>query len=168
MIKRDKKIKVVIADDHQIFRQGFRAMMRRQTDIEFAGEAANGEELLSLVLHEKPDIAFVDIQMPVMDGIKATAEILRVQPDTKTIALSMFNNDRLILDMIQAGASGYLLKNTTKEEVLLATITVANEGNFFGKSISEKISGLLQSACVTPQPLDPTHRFTEREIQVIE
>jgi YesN/AraC family two-component response regulator len=87
------KISVVVADDHEIFRQGFKAMISRYDELEVIGEAENGKELLELITNLQPDLAFVDIKMPVMDGIDATREITTLETGTRVIALSMFSDD---------------------------------------------------------------------------
>src|SRR6187455_2078520 len=113
-------IRIAIADDHEIFRNGFKLLLKNQNELELAGEAENGKELLEVIDSHQVDIAIIDIQMPVMDGIETCKIITRKHPTCKVIALSMFNDDNLIVDMLEAGAKGYLLKNTNKNELLLA------------------------------------------------
>ena len=105
------KISVVVADDHEIFMQGFKTMIGRYDELEVVGEAENGKELVQLVASLQPDLAFVDIKMPLMDGIDATREIASLSTGTRVIAFSMFSDDVYVIDMLQAGASGYVLKN---------------------------------------------------------
>ena len=109
-------IKLVIADDHAIFREGFKLLLRNQDNITVVGEAADGRELVEVVKRELPDLVITDIKMPEMDGIEACQIIRNEHPDTRVIALSMFNDDNLIVDMLEAGATGYLLKNTNKHK----------------------------------------------------
>src|SRR3954447_6585147 len=96
------KIKVVIADDHEIFRDGLALMLAKQDDIELAGQAEDGNELVQLVEKTKPDVVITDIKMPRFDGIEATKTLLQKNPDLKIIALSMFDEEKLIVDMLEA------------------------------------------------------------------
>lgn len=160
-----KTIKIVIADDHEIFRQGFLSLIKKEKALEVIGQAKNGEELVQLVLEKKPDIAFVDISMPKMDGIMATQLITTKSPDTQVIALSMFNDDNLIIDMLEAGASGYLLKNTTLEEVLKAIESVTRGDNYFCNDTSAKLMRLIASG--KPRLNKKVVLLSEREIEII-
>ena len=104
-------IKLIIADDHEIFRDGFKLMLSKFPEIKLVGEAANGRELLELIEKENPDVILTDIKMPVMDGIEATKKIAALYPDKGVIGLSMYDDDELIIEMLEAGAKGYLIKN---------------------------------------------------------
>src|SRR4051812_10744694 len=104
-------ISVVIADDHEIFRDGLVLMLSKQSSITLIGEAGDGKELLAQVKQHQPDIVITDIKMPLMDGIEATKLIKQQHPSCEVIALSMFNEENLIVDMLEAGAKGYLIKN---------------------------------------------------------
>lgn len=136
-------IKIVIADDHLIFREGFKLLLNNQPELELVGEADNGQSLLELIETTSPDIAFVDIKMPEMDGIEACKQIKANGITTKVIALSMFNDDYLIVEMLEAGALGYLLKNTDKQEVLAAAKAVNMGDNFYCASTSNKLAKLI-------------------------
>jgi len=161
------KISVVVADDHEIFRQGFKAMINRYEDMEVVGEAENGRELIELTANLQPDIAFVDIKMPVMDGIDATREMGTLETGTRVIALSMFSDDVYVIDMMQAGASGYVLKNTHYEELIKAARVVMKGGLFFCDDASDRIQSFLKihSIHLLKQAKDPV--FTAREIEII-
>jgi DNA-binding NarL/FixJ family response regulator len=105
-----EKIKIIIADDHQLFRNGLKLLLNSFTEFEVTGEASNGEEFLSL-LHTIPaDIALMDISMPEMDGIEATRKGLKIKPSLNIIALSMYGEDEYYYKMVDAGAKGFLLK----------------------------------------------------------
>src|SRR5688572_6417453 len=108
-------IRLVIADDHEIFRDGLALMLSKQQDVVLTGQAENGKELLKLVDDIQPDVVMTDIKMPGMDGIEATKLLIQRYPDLKIIALSMFDEENLIVDMLEAGAKGYLLKNADKQ-----------------------------------------------------
>lgn len=162
------KIRVVIADDHEIFRQGFKSMMTRQEELEVVGEAENGQALLEVISIVKPDLVISDIKMPVMDGVDATREIKKHYPDIKVIALSMFNDDNLIVDMLHAGASGYLLKDANQEEIVKASNIIFNGGKYYCRDTSDKINALIESNVFNPYKKGQDVRFSEREVQVIQ
>lgn len=161
------KISVVVADDHEIFRQGFKAMISRYDELEVIGEAENGKELLELINNLQPDLAFVDIKMPVMDGIDATREITTLETGTRVIALSMFSDDVYVVDMLQAGASGYVLKNAHYEELVKASRVVMNGGHYFCNDAAEKIQAFLKIHAVNSLNKVQGPLLTEREIEII-
>ena len=107
----NKTIRLVIADDHEIFRDGLALMLSKQDTVVLAGQAADGEELLQMVADTQPDIVLTDIKMPRLGGIAASRTLLQRYPKLKIIALSMFDEEDLIVEMLEAGAKGYLLKN---------------------------------------------------------
>src|SRR5215813_7100246 len=123
-------IRLIIADDHEIFRDGLALMLSKQEAVTLVGQASDGHELLQLVEEKKPDMVLTDIKMPRLDGISASRILLQRYPQLKIIALSMFEEEDLIVEMLEAGAKGYLLKNADKKEILEAIMTV-NEGNIF-------------------------------------
>ncbi len=161
------KIRLVIADDHEIFRQGFKALIARQSGLEMVGEAGNGKDLMELIFRLQPNLVFADIKMPIMDGIDATREIKNSFPSTKVIALSMFNDDNLVADMLHAGASGYLLKDVTQEELISAINAVMSGGSYFCRDTSERISALVETTYFYPEKGNLRLRFSEREVSVI-
>ena len=132
-------VKIIIADDHQIFRTGFKATIANQNvlNIAFVDEASNGVELVEKVTLQKPDVVITDINMPLMDGIQACHLIKENNPSVKVIALSMFDDDGLMIEMVRAGASGFLTKNAEQEEVLLAIKEVSEGFTHFKKGIAE-------------------------------
>lgn len=161
------KISVVVADDHEIFRQGFKAMISHYEDLEVIGEAENGRELVELVKNLQPDLAFVDIKMPLLDGIDATRDIAALAMGTRVIALSMFSDDVYVIDMLQAGASGYVLKNTRYEELIKASRIVLNGGHYFCNDASERIQSFLKLHALSSLKKAQDPVLTEREIEII-
>ncbi len=121
------KIRVLIADDHPLVRQGIASFIEAQDDLEVAGEAANGREAVEQVTKLKPDVVLMDLVMPELDGIAATREIKSRDPDVKILALTSFVNDEQVLPALQAGASGYLLKDIAAEQ-LMDAIRAAQRG----------------------------------------
>jgi two-component system response regulator NreC len=163
-----KKISLVIADDHEIFRDGLALMINKQDHLSLVGQAGNGRELIQLVNDNKPDIVITDIKMPYLDGIAATRLMLQQDPLLKIIALSMFDEEDLIVEMLEAGAKGYLLKNADKNEIQEAILTV-NEGNiFYCKLTSARLASLIVKSKFDPQKKKSSDLFTEREKQIIE
>ena len=118
------KIQLAIADDHEVYRDGLKALLESSKEFEIVAEASTGKQLVSLCEEKVPDVVLTDIMMPVMDGIKATLFLAEHFPSVRVIALSMFNQDHLILDMLNAGASGYLIKNAHKNEIIEAIHSV--------------------------------------------
>src|SRR5665648_633843 len=119
-------IKIVLADDHQIVRHGLRTLLSAEPDIEVVGEADNGREVVRLVQELAPQVVIMDISMPDLNGIEATRQILSESTGVKVIALSMHSDGLFVLNMIKAGASGYLLKDCALEELVKAVRTVMN------------------------------------------
>ncbi len=130
-------MKLGIADDHELFRKGFISMLSNVPDFDFVLEAANGQELLDKLPANMPDIVFMDLQMPVMDGIQATELAFERYPDIKIIVVSMYNEDRFVIHMLEKGVQGYLLKDTSPDEVEKAIRRVAEEGFYYNDFVSK-------------------------------
>jgi DNA-binding NarL/FixJ family response regulator len=133
------KITVLLADDHTIVRNGIRSILEEFEEIDIVGEAGDGAETVEMVKSLAPDIAMIDIAMPVMSGIQATEQISRHHKKTRSLILSMHNSEDYILRSVEAGAHGYLLKDTTKDEMLRAIRTVASGEKYFASSVSNII-----------------------------
>jgi DNA-binding NarL/FixJ family response regulator len=133
------KITVLLADDHTIVRNGIRSILEEFDEIDIVGEAGDGAETVEMVKSLAPDIAMIDIAMPVMSGIQATAQISKHHKKTRSLILSMHDNEDYILKSVEAGAHGYLLKDTTKDEMLRAIRTVASGEKYFASSVSNII-----------------------------
>jgi DNA-binding NarL/FixJ family response regulator len=161
-------IRVLIADDQELIRAGFQTLLRRQPEIEFVGEAENGRELLELAATLKPDIIFMDIKMPLLDGIEATRILSGRQPETGIIALTLYDDDNLIVDMLEAGAKGYLVKNAAKQEIIDAIHTVYESGNYYCRHTNSKLTQLIAKSKFNPHKKNKTVEFTQREKEVID
>ena len=133
------KIKIVLADDHNVMRKGLRSLLDQQDNFEVVGEAHDGHEAIKLVRKLQPDIAILDIGMPNLNGIQATECIVSESPDTKVLGLSMHSDRRFVTKMLQAGAKGYLLKDCAFEELSEAVNTIAKGELYLGKDISGAI-----------------------------
>lgn len=167
MDKAYSPVTLVIADDHEIFREGFRAMAKKFPEVKVIGEAENGKELVHLAERLKPDVVLTDIKMPEMDGIEATRQLLKLKPLIPVIALSMFDEDNLIVDMLEAGAKGYLLKNAHKDEIIEAIKAVSQGKTYYCKHTSAKLLQMIAKSKFNPYKKIPKPQFNEREIEVI-
>lgn len=160
-------IRIVLADDHEIFRDGFHVMLKKQTDIVLVGEAANGVDLIKVTERLQPDIVITDIKMPKLDGIEATKILTKKFPGINIIALSMFDDDNLIIDMLEAGAKGYLLKSAHKKEIIEAIKAVYKNETYYCKSTSTKLILMIGQSRFDPYKEIQKPEFTKREIDII-
>ena len=162
-----KPVRIVIADDHQLLIDGFCLAMRKHPQVMVAGSASNGEELVKLVEELLPDVVITDIKMPVKDGITATREIRERFPYIPIIAFSDYLEDSFITDMLEAGASGYLLKNERVSQILLAIEKVMSGKMFYSQEVSNRVVELMKrTACNPMRPFNKPN-FTEMEIAVM-
>jgi DNA-binding NarL/FixJ family response regulator len=159
-------IRVLIADDHTLFRDGLRALLASIPDLEVLGEASSGREALALAVEHQPDVILMDIQMPDLNGIEATRQILRTSPHVGVIALTMFQDDDSVFAAMRAGARGYVLKGADQGVLLRAVRAVANGESLFGPEIASRLMqffGNLEPAA--PPELFP--ELTEREREIL-
>ena len=142
-------IRIVIADDHQLVRQSIVSLIEKAEDMEVVGEAADGHETLNLVQRKRPDVAMLDIAMPLLNGIETTRRIQKLSVDTRVVILSMHSDEDVVRQALRCGASGYLLKRSVVEELLIA-IRSANKGEIYlSPSIAQIVlSGFLQTESV--------------------
>jgi DNA-binding NarL/FixJ family response regulator len=159
-------IRIVLADDHEIFRDGFKVMLRKQDEVELVGEASNGEELLAQVEQLKPDVIVTDIQMPKMNGIEAAKKLTELYPYIGIIALSMFDEESHIVEMLEAGALGYLLKNAHKHEILDAIRTVNLNQTYYCSTTSGKLAKMIARSKFQPS-MTKQPEFNAKEIEII-
>jgi DNA-binding NarL/FixJ family response regulator len=162
-----EKIRLGIADDHKIFRNGLKATLEDNPDFEIIVEAANGKQLLALLAGKVPDVILMDIKMPELDGIQTTAQVKQRYPGIKVLALSMFNEDKYIMDMMKAGASGYLLKNAEPEEIIEAISTVYHKEYYFNEHLSVTLIKQLAGSSPAGNAAMSLADFNEREIEVL-
>jgi DNA-binding NarL/FixJ family response regulator len=130
-----EKIRIIIADDHQLFRNGLKILLSAFPDFEVVAEASNGEEFLKILGNTQADIALMDINMPEMDGIDATRKGLKLYPEINIIALSMYGEEEYYYKMVDAGAKGFLLKDSDISEVKDAILTVRKGGSYFSQEL---------------------------------
>ncbi|MCP3929248.1 MAG: response regulator transcription factor [Bacteroidetes bacterium] len=163
------KIKIIIADDHQLVIDGIKSLLSDVEEMDIVGEALNGNELLDLLKNQSSDIVILDINMPGMDGLKAMQNINSLYVDTKILVLTTYDDTRLIREILKLGAKGYVLKSTGKEELLKAIKALASGGTFFSKEVSEKILKAMMkdnSVEVPQQSLLPIS-LTKREKEIL-
>jgi DNA-binding NarL/FixJ family response regulator len=130
-----EKIRIIIADDHQLFRNGLKILLNAIPEFEVTGEASNGEEFLKILRNNKAEIALMDINMPVMDGIEATRKGLKLCPEIDIIALSMYGEEEYYNKMVDAGVKGFVLKDSDISEVKEAILTVRKGGSYFSQEL---------------------------------
>ncbi|MEN7550758.1 response regulator transcription factor [Rapidithrix thailandica] len=159
-------VKIIIADDHQMFIDGLKSLLVGQEDISVTGEAHNGKEVLSLMEKEEANLVIMDISMPEMDGIDATRLLIKKYPATKVLALSMHNDKHFIANILKAGASGYILKNTGKEELLQAIHQVMKGESYISHEVSQKLVNSFMNK--RNQPMDEQVKLSKRELDILQ
>jgi DNA-binding NarL/FixJ family response regulator len=159
-------MKVVICDDQAIVRDGLVMLLKLEPDIQIAGTAEEGSSAVELVKREKPDLVLMDLKMPVLNGIEATRQIKAALPEIKVLVLTTYDDDRWIFDAIQAGASGYLLKDTPREELIKAIRGTVSGKTYVDPNIAGKILGQVSSHQTQPTTL-VTAKLTEREVEIL-
>lgn len=139
-MKQTNPIRMLIADDHQMVREGLVALINRRPDMKVVGQACNGRELVEQFLLHRPDVALVDLRMPELDGAEAIAEIRQQIPSARAIVLTTYDDDEDIQRSFKAGAKAYLLKDTGREELLAAIKTVHEGGDLIPPDIAAKLA----------------------------
>ncbi len=161
------EITLMIAEDHHMFREGVINNISKENGIRFIGEAENGQALLDLLEENTPDIILMDIKMPEMDGITTTRVIQDKFPEVKVIALTMYDNDDSIIGMLEAGASGYLLKNSNRAEMIDAIQDVHTGKRGYDKIINSKIVELVSKRKFSPNKNQDLQELNATEVQIV-
>jgi len=163
-------IKVLLVDDQGLIRQGLRALLELEPDLEIVGEAENGEQAIDLVAEFQPDVILLDIRMPIMDGVAATREIQKRFPKTKILVLTTFDDDEYVSAALQNGAMGYLLKDTPSEELAVAIRAVYKGYTQLGPGIVKKLLTQFSHVAPTQSPPVPSSlaELTPREKEVLQ
>jgi two-component system response regulator NreC len=164
-----EKIKIILVDDHQLVRDGIKALLTGIPDLEIIGEASGAGELFRELENLKPDLLIMDISLPEISGIEITKKIRSEYTGIKVLILSMYNSEEFILNSIKAGARGYLPKNTSRDELLEAIYTINKGEEFFSESISKiMLKSYIKRAANDDQTEDKTHAvLTSREIEIL-
>ena len=162
-----KKIRVLIAEDHAIVRQGLKILIRADPEMEVSGEAANGRQALQMAKKTQPDVVVMDVAMPIMNGLEATRNILRQQPRSKVLVLSSYSDDESVQKLVQAGAAGYLTKHSASTDLLEAIRQVNNGNSFFSPFIAQRLRNQLRQRLIKGESVPKKSELTRRERQVL-
>ena len=160
-----KSIRILIVDDQHVFRLGLKALIHSMEGIEIVGEASDGLMMIKKAIEIKPDLILTDIKMPELDGIAATKEVFKLLPDSRVIALSAYVKDDLILQMLEAGAMGYLVKSAEAHEIKEAIETVYNRKPYFCKETTARLTDIVAKNYKLPTKIEAC--FSERELEII-
>lgn len=162
--------RIILADDHQLFRAGVANLLQKEEGFEVVATAKDGNEAIRIACQLKPDVILMDIHLPETDGIAATRKILAEFPAAKILALTSFETEDYVVNMLRAGAKGYVLKEAPIEELVLAIKTIANGSSYFAKEISVKILALLENIGRPSASKEPSEKssLTERELEILE
>ena len=160
------RIRVLVADDHTIVRQGVVGILRRTEDLDVIAEAANGDEALAKALETKPDVVVLDINMPCLNGFEAARRIRRTLADTRILILTMYDDAEYVLKMRRAGVAGYLVKDGAASELIDAIRTLKAGRTYFGPQAAKALSEAYHQNL--PLPDDPYGRLTDRERQIFQ
>jgi DNA-binding NarL/FixJ family response regulator len=161
-------IRVIVADDHHLVRQGIRALLERADDIEVVGEAADGQEAIELVQHLHPDVLVIDIAMPRLDGTQATERVRALGVATQVVILSMHSDETLVRQTLRSGARGYLLKRSVTEELLLAVRAAVRGEIYLSPAISASFLDEFMARQVDSEEPRPFDLLTPREREVLQ
>jgi DNA-binding NarL/FixJ family response regulator len=164
-VEASQALRVLIADDHPVFRSGLATLLSATDGVEVVGEASSGREAIESARALAPDVVVMDLQMPDLNGIEATREMLGERPDLGVLVLTMFEDDDSVFAAMRAGARGYLLKGAEQAEILRAIHAVGDGEAIFGPGIAQRMIGFFSSASKAPEPFPD---LTEREREVLE
>lgn len=159
-------IRVVLADDQDLVRAGFRLILEGERDITVVGEATNGREAVQQAAREKPDVVLMDVQMPEMNGLDATGEIAGKAPDVRVLILTTFERDDYVFTALRRGAAGFMLKNSPPEELVEAVRTVARGDALLAPSVTRRIIEEFSRLAPVSPPVE-LEQLTERELEVL-
>lgn len=163
------KITVLLADDHTVVRQGLRALLIAEEDIEVVGEAETGRQAVQLAKKLLPDVVVMDIAMPLLNGLEATRQIVRDIPSTRVLILSSYSDDEYVQQLTEAGAVGYLIKQTAAGDLLKAIRETHKGGAFFSPTISKRLMDYYRESFLSGKPVRKTcEKLTSRELEVLQ
>jgi DNA-binding NarL/FixJ family response regulator len=171
MPKEKNKIRILVADDHEIVRHGVRNLLESEADLEVVAEAVTGREAVKACEKEKPEVAIIDLGMPELNGMEATRQILKSCPETRVLIFTMHETERLVQDVFQAGAKAYVLKSDAGKHLIHAIRAIYQGEHFFSSKVTEVIfEGFLRSASGEERPgsSDDAVRPTPREREIIQ
>jgi DNA-binding NarL/FixJ family response regulator len=164
-----KRITVLLAEDHQVVREGFRSLLEHERDIEVVGEAATGREAVQLTRKLRPAVVVMDIAMPLLNGLEATRQIRKDFPDTKVLILSAHGDDAYVEQVAMLGAAGFLLKQTSSHELATAIRKVQEGDTFFSPALSKRLHDCDQKSFACGGQLEKkSNRLSSREVEVLQ
>jgi len=163
-----KKVRLLVADDHKIFRQGIKKLLEEEPDLQVVGESADGRETVKKATELKPDIVLMDIAMSNLNGLEATKQIKKVLPEVKVIMLTMHKNEEYVLQSFQAGASGYILKEGAVEELVSAIRSISADKSFLSPTVSKTLVDAYLRKMETGKTETPFDLLTDREREVLQ
>ena len=162
-------LKLLLADDHEIVRKGLRSVLEAQRECEVVGEAADGRQAVALAKELGPDIVILDISMPLLNGLEATRQILKIRPQTKVLILTMHESDPLIRDVLDAGARGYILKTDAGRDLVTAVESLRRNKTFFTSRVSQMIlDGFLKGDARPSDTDNGGIRLTPRQREIVQ
>ncbi len=166
MKENQSRLRVLIADDHPLFRHGIHALLAATPDFDVVGEATNGEEVIHMAGEFQPEVILMDVNMPGVNGIEATRRILQEHPDIRILVVTMFEDDASVFMAMRAGARGYLLKDAQKEDMLRAIRAVGSGEAIFGPAVANRLIDFFSTAHPVVQP-QGFPELTEREREIL-
>jgi DNA-binding NarL/FixJ family response regulator len=168
MSEASERIRVLVADDHEAFRAGLRALLATADDIEVVGEAANGDAAVDLARQAQPDVVLMDLNMPGTDGIEATRRIVDTSPHVAVLVLTMYEDEDSVFDAVRAGARGYVLKGAQRAELLRAIRAVASGEAIFGPTIARRLVAYFGRSRPPEASNTAFPELTEREREILD
>lgn len=162
-----EKVRILIADDHAVVREGTRRILEQEQDLEVVAEASDGEEAVTLAIDLKPDVAIIDISMPKVDGIEATRRIKAVCPSITVLILTAYDDDQFIFSLLEAGAAGYMLKSIRGSELVDAVRAVHAGESVLHPSVARKVLNRFVHAAGKPSKQEIAEILSEREMEVL-
>jgi NarL family two-component system response regulator LiaR len=161
------RIRILLADDHVVVREGTRELLEREEDLEVVAEAGDGEEAVRLATNQRPDVAIMDISMPILDGIEATKRIKAINPATAVLVLTAYDDDQYVFALLEAGAAGYLLKDVQTNELIKAIRAVYAGESVLHPTIARKVVNRFAQPTGQPREKSAVEQLTERELEVL-
>src|SRR5260221_2045085 len=162
-----KKIGVLLVDDHTVVRQGLHVLLQGEEDIEIFGEAENGRQAVMLARKNPPDVVVMDVAMPLLNGLDATREILKIVPTAKVLVLTSYGDEECVQQLMRAGAVGYLIKQTAAQDLLKAIREVQKGNSFFSPAIARRLRDQCRETFGNGQGARRSGALTSREAEVL-